>query len=395
MGNLEYDPLFERVILVRLLWYLNDTTYRLVHSFWNQTYLNKFGCPLHPWFQTHKILKLDGLKFSDDVAKSYEYPISCKYKGLKIYHRLDHIDRKISVLFVDFASQLYLFNEIKFENQLPIVYLSRSLAKIPFHFCKDNKNHYLFVVVLINFNVVFDYSNLNNITYFVVSTVYHYDIGVFNHAFSCSMFWFKPRDLSFFDEARYQLITNDICKIPNDDYTSKSFYLSDGSFIIAKYVDSTKREVIQISSNDKVVRRTEICQTNNDLIKDVEFWNNHLYFVGENNTSVYNVDNMTRIFIINFGKSNPYFYNFVPLSNDVVVFSQDNWLKFTYLNRECSYKIRELSLVNTRSFLKLGDHSFLCYDFWGDAYLQITFRSDDLTSEIESKFEKFFDFNKI
>lgn len=323
-------------------------------------------------------------------------PICCKYKGLKIYYKADATNNDLSVLFVDFSSRYHLNYSLKVQQELFETRSNYSLAKIPSHLSKDKKNHLLFVINLNKTVVVIDYSDLSQITHLITQPIFFKDLDAFYRMFVCySVLLIQPSDLTFFDSDRFQNMIK-ICELANSKYeTPKVFYLSNNSLIVIKFLNQTNSEVIQISATDQVLHKTVLCQVNNDVVDIVKFWNMHLFFIGENFTSVYNVNNLVApTMIVDFGKDDSCSFKFVPMGENLVILSQNNFIYFLDLEKKSIQIVRDFYFDNTNSFLKINHQLYLCYDFDQDYAYQITFNYGSLTFEIEPNLEFFHDFNK-
>lgn len=164
--SINYHPLLNHIILSRVFNYLSIDELRrarFVCNDWKTNIGNDYQ--IHSWYQTYQEIKQLSKKTKVIDDKRVRY--FCYIKGCWIQHYFD--SKKVFIRICDVSKKYNILHSFEFNFKVTDKYAEcrTNFTNIPKIFCKDNKNHLLYIVILINNDyfdfLTFDYTDLGDI----------------------------------------------------------------------------------------------------------------------------------------------------------------------------------------------------------------------------------------
>lgn len=402
--DIDYHPLLNNLIISRVIHYNSSIALKLVHPFWNEIHVEKFGkYPqyLQPWIKTHKILKKMGTKYEtsdsvDDVFK--KKLVICIKMGLLIEATISNsVDSVLYLYFIDFTGRFCVKKSVRVDCSN---FCWTDVLFFPPFFCKDHKNHYLVSVKFESRLYVFDYSDLKNISVqsSEQSTLDREIRSAFSVVFGKSYyFYFQPERLNFFDVQKFYKLTKDVEQ--RILMQAKFFHFNNACYLIG---NTNQNTIVTKFSLDNEIEYTTVLCSESDTTKKCEsfkFWSHYLLLV------CHSVNFLTTIVLYDLSLSEPfkepYFFaqlpieyftyvSVIPMNDDLIAFHQTNKLivldastkKFSgQINNSPKY----LKSVN-RFFPSERNNIFFSFQRKSKNYARITF---DLESQSFTRTKNF------
>lgn len=389
MDELSYHPLFNEVILNNVFKYTDNISLRLVDPFWDGVYLMTHGNGLHPWFQSMKILKSKGSKFSDYLElKNNKNLMFCKYKGIFVY--VQQVQSTVKICFVDFTQQFQSCVEIT-KSYEHLNYYYNDFVRFHRKMNKDNVTHYLISLRFSDSISLIDYTNLDNVVILKCEEFISYDVSQFQYLFSTDYsLRIHPSNLPWFDFTKF----NNILKLIEQGIKEcvqweKFMFLPDDSIIISQfYATDTPLVVCHISNCAIYNHRFNLPF----VVDNCHFWNRYFYFEGGAKIIIYEINKYEEP-LIQFSFNGIQDIKFVELDHIFVGFSQmNNFYLINLISKTVEILSTSFQIYNAQFFRKINDKLFASYDVDNDQrFYQLNFNIESKIFEVITNLFNFHD----